>query len=116
MSKSNSTINYMRFWLALKDASVPESDPNCRVPFTDGCRAMGLSRDGYKAKWKAQKAAVERGEAVIEALLPDRLTVDDCHFFFENQVELYVRAFIAHGELEKGISTKPWNAVAGEEG
>jgi len=118
MSKSRDTFSRatrMRLTLAFLAATAPDSSPEDLVPFVQGCQQMELSPAGYKGKRNAQKAAMGRGETIIEAQVPDRRQVGESFFFLKSQVEQYLRDAITHCE-QQAISKGPDAATFWKEG
>lgn len=105
----------MRLTLAYLDTTLPDSNPEDLVPFAEGCQQMDFSREGYKGKKKAQKAAMRRGETIVGVQVPDRRQVGENYFFLKSQVVQYLRDAITHSEQQAILKDRD-AATVGKEG
>jgi hypothetical protein len=79
------------FSAAFREAP-PQPDPNTEVLFRKGCADLGFSsREEFKAKQKAQRAMIERGEKILGAVLP--MPHDEkssgSKFFYQHEIDAY---------------------------
>lgn len=66
-------------------------DPDREVPIREGCDRMQLTRLVFKKKLEDQRAKIESGEVIDDALLPEpHLDERGCQCFWQWQIDAYV--------------------------